>query len=69
MATAAATLLFAASLPFTPLAAPFGLLPLPLHFHAVPAGMSVAYLVPLELAKRTFYRMDQRPGGPGRQSA
>jgi Mg2+-importing ATPase len=43
-------------LPVTPLAPWLGFVPLPPLFLAFLAGMTAAYLVAVELAKRRFYR-------------
>jgi Mg2+-importing ATPase len=43
-------------LPFTPLAAWLGFVPLPPAFFAFLAGMTVVYLAAVEIAKRRFYR-------------
>ncbi len=53
VAGAAAT---GALLPFTPLAAWLGFVPLPPLFFAVLVGMIVAYLGLVEVTKRWFYR-------------
>ena len=49
--------------PFTPLAAGLGFVPLPPLFFAFLVVMTVAYLGAVELAKRRFYRdaPDARP--------
>jgi Mg2+-importing ATPase len=54
-AAACIVLAVAVLLPFTPLGAFFGLVPLPARFYAALAGMTVAYLVLLEAVKRLFY--------------
>jgi P-type Mg2+ transporter len=53
---AATVLLAAVALPFTPLARLFGFVPLPPLFYAALAGMTLTYLVLLELVTRQFYR-------------
>ncbi|MBG9390213.1 magnesium-translocating P-type ATPase [Caenimonas aquaedulcis] len=55
-AAALAVLSFAAVLPFTPLGAWFGLVGLPASFYLAITGMTVSYLLLLELVKRRFYR-------------
>ncbi|HWI81179.1 magnesium-translocating P-type ATPase [Ramlibacter sp.] len=54
-AAAAAVLLFAALLPWTPLAPLFGLVALPAPFYAALAAMTLGYLAVLELVKRRFW--------------
>jgi Mg2+-importing ATPase len=52
----------ALALPWTPLAAPLGFVPIPLWFLAVLLGIVAAYGVCAELAKRIFYRVyGERP--------
>jgi Mg2+-importing ATPase len=53
---AAAVLAVAAAVPFTPLAALFGLVPLPLPFYAALLATTACYLLLLEAVKRRFYR-------------
>jgi Mg2+-importing ATPase len=67
VATAAGVVLLAALLPFTPVAALFGLVPLPGVFYAALAAMTIAYLVLLETVKRQFYRLHRRR--PARRAA
>lgn len=52
-----ATAAGAVALPFTPLGAAFGFVPLPLWFLAALAGMTAVYLVCAEGAKQLFYRL------------
>jgi P-type Mg2+ transporter len=52
-------LAFAAPLPWTPLGAIFGLVPLPAVAYAALAAMTLAYLVVLEAAKRRFWRSQE----------
>ena len=58
---AAGVIAIAAAVPFTPLGGLFGLVPLPGPFYAALAGMTLAYLLLLELAKRGFYRWGRPP--------
>jgi Mg2+-importing ATPase len=60
-AAAAGVIAVAAAVPFTPLGGLFGLVPLPGPFYAALAGMTLAYLLLLELVKRGFYRWGRRP--------
>jgi Mg2+-importing ATPase len=55
-----AVVAFAVALPFTPLAAPFDLQPLPASFGAALAAIVCLYFVAAELAKRWFYRAARR---------
>jgi Mg2+-importing ATPase len=57
---AAAVLAAALLLPFTPLAAPFGLVVLPLRVYAAMGAMCAAYLLLLEMVKRQFFRLAGR---------
>ena len=52
LATAATTIF----LPFTPLARPLGLVPLPVRFVLLLLGITAAYLLASEAAKHAFYR-------------
>jgi P-type Mg2+ transporter len=63
VAAAAAVLVFAAVLPWTPLGPVFGLVPLPVTVYAALATMTAAYLIVLEAAKRRFWR--RRDGRAG----
>jgi Mg2+-importing ATPase len=59
------TLLVAAAtlaLPYTPLAAPFGLVPLPPGFLALLLAITAAYLLASEAAKRRFYASARADG-------
>jgi Mg2+-importing ATPase len=60
VAAAAGVLAVAIVLPFTPVAAAFGLVPLPGVFYAAIAGMTGLYLVLLEGVKRRFYAAFER---------
>jgi Mg2+-importing ATPase len=60
-AAAAGVIAVAAAVPFTPLGGLFGLVPLPGPFYAALAGMTLAYLLLLELVKRGFYRWGRPP--------
>ena len=51
-----------ALLPFTPLGARFGFVPLPLRYYGLLAAMLVAYLVLVEGVKQVFYRRLARSG-------
>jgi P-type Mg2+ transporter len=53
---ALSVVIIGAVLPATPLAATMGFSPLPASFFAALTGMVVAYLVLIEIGKRTFYR-------------
>ena len=55
--TTLATALGAVALPYTPLGAAFGFVPLPAWFIAALAGLTAAYLVATEYAKQRFYRL------------
>ncbi|MDE2605135.1 MAG: magnesium-translocating P-type ATPase [Burkholderiales bacterium] len=59
-ATAAGVVGGAVLLPFTPLGALFGLVPLPPVFYAALAGMTLAYLALLELVKRLYQARQRR---------
>jgi Mg2+-importing ATPase len=50
---------FAVTLPWTPLAALFGFVPLPAKLVAVVVGITVTYVLATELAKRWFFRHSQ----------
>jgi Mg2+-importing ATPase len=63
---AAGALAVALVLPFTPAAAPFGLVPLPWPFHAAVAGLTAAYLVLLEAAKRRLMHVKRWPASPAK---
>jgi Mg2+-importing ATPase len=52
--------LVAIGLPYSPLAAGFGLVPLPLHILAAVLAISLCYMVAAECAKRIFYRRQRR---------
>lgn len=56
IATSLGVALLGAILPFTPLGGYFGLVPPPARFYFILAGMALAYLVVVEIAKRAFYR-------------
>jgi Mg2+-importing ATPase len=58
---AVAVLALAAALPFTPLAALFGLVPLPPAFYGALAAMTAGYLLLLEAVKRRFYAVRLTP--------
>lgn len=49
-------MIFAACLPYTPLAALFKLVPLPLPFYGFIAAILIGYLVLVEIAKKIFYK-------------
>jgi P-type Mg2+ transporter len=67
---AAGVLAFAAALPWTPLGAMFGLVPLPALAYAALAAMTLAYLVVLEAVKRRFWRSQEaRPPITSRRRA
>lgn len=55
IATSLGVALVGAVLPFTPLGSYFGLVPPPAMFYFILAGMALAYLVVVEIAKRAFY--------------
>jgi len=63
---AGAVLAVAAVLPFSPLGALFGLVPLPPAFYAALAAMTLAYLLLLETVKRRFWLLATR--GRGRRA-
>ena len=54
-ATSIAVATLGALLPFTPLGAYFGFVPLPAKFYLILAAMVVTYLLMVELAKKAFY--------------
>ncbi|MCX7683072.1 MAG: magnesium-translocating P-type ATPase [Anaerolineae bacterium] len=54
----------AIALPYTPLGAPFGFVPMPPLFLAVLAAIVLAYILAAELAKRWFYRKPYGEQGP-----
>jgi Mg2+-importing ATPase len=56
VATSLGVALLGAVLPFTPVGSYFGLVPPPARFYFILAGMALAYLVVVEIAKRWFYR-------------
>jgi Mg2+-importing ATPase len=56
MATSLGVALLGAILPFTPIGSYFGFVPLPVRYYLILAGMALAYLVIVEVAKRAFYR-------------
>jgi Mg2+-importing ATPase len=56
VATSLGVALVGAVLPFTPVGSYFGLVPPPAMFYFILAGMALAYLVVVEIAKRAFYR-------------
>lgn len=56
VATSLGVALLGAVLPFTPLGIYFGFVPPPAKFYFILAGMAIAYLVVVEVAKRGFYR-------------
>ncbi len=62
-ATALGAVVLAGLLPYLPVGAWFGLVPLPLDFFAALAGLSVCYLVLAQLAKRSFLRFYRRRAG------
>ena len=73
MGATAAVVIVGAVLPITPLADPLGFTRLPGAFFAALAGMVIAYLVLIEVAKRLFYgepepaeAVDRRRGHPHR---
>jgi Mg2+-importing ATPase len=53
-----------ALLPFTPLGAYFGFVPLPVRFYLILATMVVIYLMMVELAKQGFYRWHRAYASP-----
>ena len=55
-ATSLAVVVVAAALPYTPLGARLGFVPLPGPFFMILGGMVVVYLAMVEAAKRWFYR-------------
>ena len=57
VATALVVLALSLAIPVSPLAHWFGFVPLPPVFYAALAGMTLAYLVLLEIAKRGFYAL------------
>ena len=59
-AMAVVVLAAAALMPWTPLGPVFGLVPLPWTFYAALTGMTAAYLVALEIAKRLFWGSQRR---------
>jgi len=61
-ATSLAVVAVALLLPFTPIGAHFGFVPLPAKFFYILGAMVVAYLLAVEVAKRGFYRWS---GGRG----
>ena len=46
----------ALALPYTPLAAPFGFSPLPIHYLLIIFAIIALYFISAEAAKRWFYR-------------
>ena len=62
-ATSLAVVVVALLLPFTPVGAHFGLVPLPAKFFYILGAMVVAYLLAVEVAKRGFYRWSEGRGG------
>jgi P-type Mg2+ transporter len=69
-AAAGGVLAFAAVLPWTPLGAMFGLVPLPAVAYAALAAMTLGYLVVLEAVKRRFWRSQEaRPPVTSRRRA
>ncbi len=56
MATSLGVALLGAVLPFTPLGSYFGFVQPPAEFYVILAGMALAYLLIVELAKKGFYR-------------
>ena len=56
VATSLSVMLIGAVLPFTPIGSYFGFVPPPAEFYAILAGMALAYLAVVEVAKRGFYR-------------
>jgi len=67
VATSLAVVLAAITIPFTPLAAWFGFVAPPLGLLATIAGLTAAYLVAVEIAKRWFF--SHHPVVPARQPA
>lgn len=61
IATSLGVALLGAVLPFTPVGGYFGLVPLPARFYFILAGMALAYLAVVEIAKRGFYRWHAAP--------
>ncbi len=50
----------AVALPYSPLAALFGFVPLPLSYLVIVFVIVVLYVLSAEFTKRVFYRLDQR---------
>ena len=65
-ATSLVIVVTAALLPFTPVGAYFGFVPLPARFYFIVAAMVLVYLFAVELAKQGFYRWSA--GRPPRQT-
>lgn len=61
VATSLGVALLGAVLPFSPVGGYFGLVPLPVRFYLILAGMALAYLVVVEIAKRGFNRWQAVP--------
>jgi len=59
---AAAVILLAVAVPYSPLAAPLGFVPLPASLLAAIGGLGLAYLACAEIAKRHFIARGKRPG-------
>jgi len=64
VATSLGIVALAAILPYTPLAAMLGLVPLPPEFFAILGAMVAAYLLLVELVKRWFFRRWERRHPP-----
>ena len=64
VATSLGIVALAAILPYTPLAAMLGLVPLPPEFFAILGAMVAAYLLLVELVKRWFFRHWERRHPP-----
>jgi Mg2+-importing ATPase len=62
--TSLAVAALGALLPFTPLGAYFGFVPLPARFYLILTTMVVIYLVMVELAKQGFYRWHRAYAAP-----
>lgn len=67
--TSAAVFLVALWLPYSPLSAQFGFVPLPASFHFILLALVAAYLATMELTKRWFYRKYSMPGFPSASHA
>ncbi len=57
------------AIPFTPVAGPLGLAPIPAVFFAALAGVLALYVLTAEVAKWLFYRVHERVRATGSQPA